>query len=204
MYDPALLTAYIVACAVLVLVPGPTVTVIIANSLRHGARAGLLNVLGTQIGLAAMIAVLAAGLGAAVALFAGVFEIVRILGAAYLIWLGIRLWRSDGSLGQADPRARPFGSFVVQGIIVIWSNPKALLFFGAFIPQFVDPAANATVQIAVLGILFMVVATIFDSLYAVAAGGAGKWLSRARIRLTERIAGTFMIGGGLWLLLARR
>jgi threonine/homoserine/homoserine lactone efflux protein len=96
------------------------------------------------------------------------------------------------------------GSFVLQGFIVIWSNPKALLFFGAFIPQFIDPAQGAAWQTVVLGLVFMAVATVFDSVYAFAAGGAGGWLSRERIKLTERISGTFLIGGGLWLAFARR
>ena len=198
-----LLLAFTLASVLIVVVPGPTVTVIIANSVRHGARAGLLNVLGTQIGLATMIAILVAGLSAIVAGMSGLFEVLRLLGAAYLIWLGIRLWRSDGSLEGPAGRTRPMGSFVLQGFVVIWSNPKALLFFGAFIPQFVDPAAGATGQTVLFGLIFMVVATIFDSLYALAAGGAGAWLSRERIRLTERISGSFLIAGGLWLAFSR-
>ena len=204
MPDLAVLLSYTLACIVVVIVPGPSVTVIIANSLKHGARAGMLNVLGTQIGLLGMIAVLAIGMSAVVTLFASVFDVLRILGAAYLIWLGIKLWRSDGKLAEHAPGLRPFGSFVLQGFVVIWSNPKALLFFGAFIPQFIDPSANAVAQTVLYSSIFMVVATVFDSIYALLAGGAGRWLSATRVRLAERLAGSVMIGGGIWLLFAKR
>jgi homoserine/homoserine lactone efflux protein len=204
MLEPAALISYVIACVALILVPGPTVTVIIANSMRHGARAGMLNVLGTQIGLAAMIGVLAFGLAAVVGAMGSLFEILRLLGAAYLIWLGIRMWMSDGSLGSADAVMPARRSFILQGFIVIWSNPKALLFFGAFIPQFIDPAGNAAWQTVFLGAVFMAVAAAGDSLYAVAASGAGAKLTKARVRLAERISGTFLIGGGLWLALSRR
>jgi threonine/homoserine/homoserine lactone efflux protein len=195
--------AYLAACIAVVIVPGPTVTVIIANSLKHGARAGLLNVAGTQTGLVILIAILATGLSTVVAYFGAVFDVVRLLGAAYLIWLGIKLWRSDGTLGAADAKP-PRGGFFWQGFVVILSNPKALLFFGAFIPQFVDPKGDALLQTLLLGATFMAVATVLDGAYALAAGRAGGLLSRGNIRLVERLSGTILIGGGLWLALQRR
>lgn len=204
MLDYGLLLSYTAACIAVIIVPGPTVTVIIANSLRHGARAGLLNVLGTQIGLAIMIGVLAFGLAAIVSTMGSIFEVLRLVGAAYLIWLGIRMWRSDGSLASGVGTARVRGSFVLQGVVVVWSNPKALIFFGAFIPQFIDPAGSAVWQTLVLGGIFMAAATVGDSLYAFAASGLGARLTKARIRLVERISGTCLIGGGLWLALSRR
>ncbi len=205
MPDLPVLASFVLTCIVIVIVPGPSVTVIIANSLRHGAKAGILNVVGTQLGLATMIAILATGLSAVVSLMGSMFEVLRIAGAAYLIWLGFKLWRANGTFAAEDPGRRPFGSFVLQGFVVIWSNPKALLFFGAFIPQFLDAGKGSAVfQTILLGGLFMLVATVFDSIYALAAGGTGRWLSATRIRLTERIAGTFLIGGGLWLAFAKR
>ncbi|MEZ5774585.1 MAG: LysE family translocator [Hyphomicrobiaceae bacterium] len=197
--------AYVAACAAIVIVPGPTVTVIIANSLKHGARAGLLNVAGTQAGLAIMLGILAAGLSTLVAHAGVVFDWMRLLGAAYLVWLGIKLWRADGSIAEGSTRTRPGGSFFWQGFLVILSNPKALLFFGAFIPQFVDPArGSALLQTVLLGLTFMVVATLLDGAYALVAGRAGGWLTRGNVRLVERISGSFLIGGGIWLALARR
>lgn len=206
MIEPAAYLAYVAACALIVVVPGPTVTVIIANSLRAGTRAGLANVAGTQAGLLAMVLVLAAGLSTVVAAMAWAFDVLRLLGAAYLVWLGVRLWRSDGRLGEPTAEARPrtLARYFWQGVLVIWSNPKALFFFGAFIPQFVDPAGNAAVQTVVLGVTFMAVATVLDGAYAVAAGRTGALLSRRNVRLLERVSGTALIGGGLWLALSRR
>jgi len=194
--------AYVLACVVVVIIPGPTVTVIVANSLRHGPRAGLLNVAGTQAGLAIMLVVLAAGLQVIVENLGHVFEWVRLAGAAYLVWLGIRLWRSDGDLGAAQP-IRPGGSFLLQGFLVILANPKALLFFGAFIPQFLDPAGDPLQQTILLGLTFMAVATVLDGAYAVLCGGAGQMLARRNVRRIEIASGTLLVGGGLWLALRR-
>jgi len=205
MFDLSTWLTYVAASALVVIVPGPTVTVIIANSLRAGAGAGLMNVAGTQIGLLMMIGVLAMGLETIVAQAAGVFDILRLVGAAYLVWLGVRLWRSDGRLGEAEPgQARTHLQYAWQGFLVIWSNPKALVFFGAFIPQFVNPDGPAALQVVVLGLTFMAVALVLDGAYAVAAGRTGALLSRRNVRWLERISGTFLIGGGVWLALGRR
>lgn len=196
--------AYVLACIVVVVVPGPTVTVIIANSLRNGSRAGFLNVAGTQAGLAMMLAVLALGLQVVVESLGHVFEWVKLAGAAYLVWLGIKLLRSDGSLGEAASQAKSGNSFFWQGFLVILSNPKALLFFGAFIPQFIDPAGNAILQTVLLGATFMAVASVLDGAYAVAAGRAKGVLARRNVRRIEIASGSLLIGGGLWLAIQRR
>lgn len=204
MFDPTTYLAYVAACAAIVVVPGPNVTVIIANSLRHGTQAGLMSVAGTQAGLAVMLVVLAAGLSTIVNQLGTVFEWVRLLGAAYLIWLGIKLWRSDGKLGVAEDGALPKRNLFWHGFIVLLSNPKVFLFFGAFIPQFIDPAGDPLAQTLVLGATFMVVATVLDSGYALAAGRAGGLLSRGNVRLLERVSGSCLIGGGIWLALTKR
>lgn len=204
---PALTTllSFALASFVIVIVPGPTVTLTLANSMKYGTRAGLANVLGTEIGLLTMIAVLAFGLSAVVAHMASIFGVLKLVGAAYLVWLGIKLWRSDGNLGEMRAGRRPPRSFILQGFLVIWSNPKALFFFGAFIPQFINPAlGDAAGQTVLYGVIFMAVATIFDGCYALLGGRAGAWLSRKRIRIVERVAGTCLIGGGVWLALSRR
>jgi len=197
---------FVAASVAVVIVPGPTVTVIIANSLRAGAGAGIMNVVGTQIGLAIMLLVLAFGFASIVEQMAGVFDIVRLVGAGYLIWLGLKLWRSGGALAEAGPpsvnRTSRSGYFF-QGFLVIWSNPKALFFFGAFIPQFVNPGFDPVPQVLVLGATFMGVATVLDGMYAIAAGKAGDMLTRGRLNLLEKISGTCLIGGGLWLALDR-
>lgn len=195
--------AFCLACFLIVIVPGPTVTVIIANSLRHGARAGLLNVAGTQAGLLVWLAIAVLGLASAIQFMGIWFDVLRVAGAAYLIWLGIKLIRSKGELITAE-RARPHGSFFLQGFMVILSNPKVLLVFGALIPQFIVAEGDYVRQLLFLGVSFMVIATIFDSVYAFAAGGAGEWLSRTRIRAIETVSGLCLIGGGIWLALRGR
>lgn len=195
--------AYIAASVLIVIVPGPTVTVIVANSLAHGARAGLLNVAGTQLGLALMIGVLLVGLTSIIETMGWWFDWLRLAGAAYLIWIGYKLIRSSGTIDAGDSAPTPRGGFFLQGFLVILSNPKALLFFGAFIPQFVDPSRDYVLQVILLGATFMAVATVLDATYAVLSGGAGAFLTRQRVRLVSRISGAFLIGGGVWLALTR-
>lgn len=199
-----LYAAFLVACAVIVIVPGPTATLIVANSLRHGTRAGLLNVAGTQIGLGTMIALVGLGLTSMIEAMGHWFDWVRLAGAAYLVWLG---WRMIRSAADADapalPARPPRGGFVAQGCAVALSNPKVLVFFGAFFPQFIDPAGAYALQIAIMGATAMAFAAVADCAYAVLSGSAGRTLSAGRVRLLSRIGGGVLIGGGLWLALAR-
>jgi homoserine/homoserine lactone efflux protein len=181
--------AYLLTCFVIVIVPGPTVTLIVANSLAHGTRAGLLNVAGTQLGLAAMMAVFMLSLASFI--------------AAYLVWLGVRLTRAAGGFQAASRAPVPRGGFLLQGFLVIVSNPKALLVFGAFIPQFVDPHRDAASQIAVLGATFMAVATLCDGGYAVLTGRVRALLAGSRGRLLSQVSGVVLIGAAMWLALMR-
>lgn len=195
--------AYVLACAVITLIPGPTVTVIVANSLAHGPRAGLLNVAGTQLGLALMMAVLVVGLSSVIAAMGWLFDWLRWAGAAYLVWLGWQLLRSPEAIADARSFPVPRGGFFLQGFLVLMANPKALLWFGAFIPQFVDPKGNYIGQTVLLGVTAMAVALVSDGAYAVLTGRAGILLSRKGIRLVSRLSGGFLIGGGIWLALTR-
>lgn len=199
-----LYAAYLVACLVIVMVPGPTVTLIIANSVRHGSRAGLLNVAGTQLGLAIIIAIVGVGLTSTIEAAGHWFEWVRLAGAAYLVWLGWRMLRSGGENPDGSASAAPRGGFFLQGLIVALSNPKTLIFFGAFFPQFIDPAGNHPLQIAILGLTAMLFAAVSDSGYALLAGRAGRMLTARRVKLLSRVSGGFLIGGGLWLALSKK
>ncbi|MBR3191623.1 LysE family translocator [Bosea sp. (in: a-proteobacteria)] len=195
-----LFAAYLVACLVIVIVPGPTVTLIIANSLKHGSRAGLLNMAGTQAGLAIMIAIVGVGLSSVIAAMGHWFDWVRLAGAGYLIWLGWKMYRSAGEIGEGAAEARPpRGGFFLQGLLVALSNPKTLVFFGAFFPQFLDPTRDYTTQIAIMGAIAMLFAAVSDSAYAILSGRAGRFLSQRRVRLMSKLSGGFLIGGGLWL-----
>ncbi len=196
--------AFCLAAAALAFVPGPTVTVIIANSLRHGTSAGLMNVLGTQAGFLIWLAIAALGLGAAIEVMGVWFDVLRYAGAAYLVWLAIKLFRSNGDLAVAVDRARPNGSFFLQGFIVIISNPKMLVLFGAMIPPFITPDGDPMRQILLLGGTFMAIALAGDTAYALLAGRAGAWLSRSRIRSLEIASGCFLMAGGVWMALRGR
>jgi homoserine/homoserine lactone efflux protein len=195
--------AYTLACIVIILVPGPTVTLVIASSMRHGTRAGLLNVAGTQAGIAVMIAIVGIGLNSMIEAMGHWFEWVRLLGAAYLIYIGWQMIRSSGKLAQGEAPVAPRGGFFLQGFLVAVSNPKTLIFFGAFIPQFIDHSFAYMPQIVIMGITALVFAAFSDSAYAIVAGRAGRALSARRVKLLSRISGGFLIGGGLWLAFSR-
>ncbi|AOO83537.1 LysE family translocator [Bosea vaviloviae] len=199
-----LYAAYLVACLVIIIVPGPTVTLIIANSLKHGSRAGLQNVAGTQAGLAIMIGIVGIGLSSVIAAMGHWFDWLRLAGAAYLIWLGWKMFRAAGGReDNAAPAKAPRGGFFLQGVLVALSNPKTLLFFGAFFPQFLDAGRDHLTQIAIMGATAMLFAAISDSAYALLSSRAGRLLSQKRVRLLSKVSGGFLIGGGLWLASAR-
>lgn len=195
--------AFLLACIVIVIVPGPAVTLVVANSMRHGRRAGLLNVAGIQVGLVVMVGVVLLGLSSLVAAMGEWFTWVRLAGAAYLVWLGWKLLTASGDLDAGSAPRKPRGGFFLQGFVVSLSNPKTLLFFGAFFPQFIDPARGFTVQVLIMGATSMVVAALSDSSYALLGSRAGASLSRRRVRWMSRASGATLIGGGLWLALSR-
>lgn len=197
-----LYAAYLLACLFIVIVPGPTVTLIIANSLRHGTRAGLLNAAGTQFGLAVMIGIVGIGLTSIIEAMGHWFDWLRLAGAAYLVWMGWQMIRSSGG-GAAQAPRMPRGGFLAQGALVALSNPKTLVFFGAFFPQFIDPARDQGLQILIMGATAMIFAALSDSAYAIASGRAGRAISASRVRLLSRVSGGFLIGGGLWLAFSR-
>jgi threonine/homoserine/homoserine lactone efflux protein len=196
--------AFVAACIALALLPGPMVTLVIANGLRHGTRAALINIAGAQLGLAIVIGVVAVGLTSLMATMGYWFDWVRFAGAAYLVWLGVKLVRFPVEGISADqPPPPPRGGFFLQGLLVLLSNPKVLVFFGAFIPQFMDMSKDHVSQVSLLGITFMVTAGMTDAMYALLSGRARAIFSARRTRLLSRVSGGFMIGGGIWLALTR-
>lgn len=201
-----LFLAYCLAVAILVLIPGPVVTLVVANSLSHGSRSGLATVAGASIGNAILLGATAVGLVAFFALMSEVFEVVRWAGALYLIWLGIRAWQANGGHGVAVPSAKKSSRTVfVQGFLIAITNPKAIIFYIAFLPQFVDPHLAAGPQLLAMIAAMIVMALLSDSVYALLAGRARGWFTApGRRRLQGRITGTLLIGVGCGLLLARR
>ena len=184
--------------------PGPVVTLMIANGLRYGTRAALTNIAGVQAGLAIVIGIVAIGLTSLMATMGYWFDWVRFAGAAYLVWLGIRLIRLPAEAVKADePPPPPRGGFFLQGFVVLLSNPKVMIFFGAFIPQFMDMSRDHVSQVTLLGVTFMVIAGMTDAVYALLAGRARRFFSARRRRVLSRLSGGVMIGGGVWLALTR-
>jgi len=200
--DPTLYLAF-AAAAVLIAVPGPNVACILSAATRHGARAGLLTVAGTSTGMLVQLVVAGAGVGL-VASLAGALEWLRWAGAAYLIFLGVREWRRAGHV--PDARMPPGANLFGRGLLVAVANPKTLLFYAAFLPQFVDPAGPLPVgwQLGVLAGTFLALAAAIDGLYAIAGGRARAALQAHALRLWQRLSGAFLVAAGVGLTLARR
>lgn len=194
---------FLLACAVIMIVPGPAVTLIVANSLRHGRLAGMLNMAGIQLGLSLTVGVVLLGMASLIAAMGGWFVWVRLAGAAYLVWLGWKLLMESGEIEAGATPRKPRGGFFAQGLAVSLSNPKTFLFFGAFFPQFMDANRDFTIQVLIMGATAMAVAAISDSAYALLASRAGSALSLRRVRLMTRVSGVTLISGGLWLALSR-
>lgn len=202
--------AFVAATAVLIIMPGPVVSLVIANALTHGTRAGLITVGGAQAAIAIQLVVVALGLTSLVAAMAEWFEWLRWIGAAYLVWLGVQKWRArpllpaerhQDTLGGDARRGAIFG----QAFVVALTNPKSLFFLAAFFPQFLDVAAPAGPQLALLCPTFILLAAVFDGTYALLAGRARGWLrDRRHVLIGERLTGSFLIAAGAWLALARR
>ena len=191
---------FILASFLVVIVPGPTVSLIIANSLKSGMNAGILNVVGTQLGLIILILLLALGFNAITPFLDNIIKVVRIIGAIYLMTLGYLSFISK-SLADSSNQIKKFDQkFILQGLIVILSNPKAFLFLGAFIPQFIDISQPIGSQIIYFGILFMIVGAIFDGMYAVVFGKFREIIINKYINILNKLGGSLLFFVGLWLL----
>jgi threonine/homoserine/homoserine lactone efflux protein len=197
-----LFAAFLVITTILIVTPGPIVTLVIATGATQGIRAALTTVIGTSLGNALLLVAIAFGLSWVLKNAVELFELLRWVGAAYLVWLGIQAWRNAGNGVAAPPSGRVNFS---RGFLVALFNPKTIAFFTAFLPQFVDPALPAERQLAVMCAVSVVLATLSDSAWGIAAGLGRAWFMQpARARLLGRMSGAALIGGGVWLSLARR
>jgi threonine/homoserine/homoserine lactone efflux protein len=207
-FDPARLAVFVGAAAVLLVTPGPAVLYITARSVTQGLRAGLVSVLAIETGTSTHALGAALGLSAVLASSALAFSVVKYVGAAYLIFLGVRKLASRPASVPAaaqEPPAVPLKTIYVQGVIVSVLNPKTALFFLAFLPQFVDPTrGHVTAQMVVLGGIFVALAVISDGAYALLAGTAGRWLWRNPrfVRGERYVSGTVYIGLGAFTALS--
>lgn len=171
---------FVTAAAILLAIPGPAVLYIVSRSIGHGRNAGLVSALGIGVGTLVHTTAAAVGLSALLVSSARAFSVVKYLGAAYLIFLGIQRLRSKASISaeaKADVRRNSLARIFGQGIVVNILNPKTALFFFAFLPQFIDPVrGHVATQIASLGVLFACLGTTSDSLWALFSGSVAGWL----------------------------
>jgi len=198
-----LFSAFLVITTILIVVPGPVVALVIATGAQRGIRPAMATVLGTMAGTAVLLAGIGMGLSWLLAMSSTVFEIMRWTGAAYLVWLGIQAWRNAGApLEAVAPRGHVFA---MRGFLVAVTNPKTIAFFTAFLPQFIDPNLPVGFQILVMSMASLVIAAVFDTCWAVAAGLGRAWfLKPHHNKVLGRISGLVLIGGGVWLSLTRR
>ena len=180
MPDASTFVLFVAAALALLLVPGPAVLYVVTRSVDQGRPAGLASVLGVGVGSLVHITFAAVGLSALLASSAAAFSVVKWLGAAYLVWLGLqRLFTHGEDDVPAAAEPQRLSRIFVQGVVVNVLNPKTALFFLAFLPQFVDPARGAAwTQIVVLGTTFVTIGLCTDSTYALLGGTAGDWLRR--------------------------
>lgn len=196
--DPGTYAVFAAAALALAVVPGPAVLYIVAQSVPGGRRAGIVSALGVSTGGLFHVGAAVIGLSALLAASAEAFTVVKLLGAAYLVYLGIRaLLSRDERIGgrHVEPT---LGRTYRRGVVVNVLNPKTALFFVAFLPQFVDPDGSTKAQLAILGLTFVLIALTSDLVWALVAGTAGGVLRRSRtfLRIQRYVSGTIFLALG--------
>jgi threonine/homoserine/homoserine lactone efflux protein len=212
MIDGSVLALFAGASLPLILFPGPSVAFIVTQSIGRGRRSGLLAVAGIEVGYLVHVAGVALGVSTLLAASALAFSVVKYLGAAYLLLLAWRSWRSGGEAGSSEPLTATGGSEAGapgapfrRGLLVGALNVKTALFFLAFLPQFADPArGNVPAQLVLLGVLFIALAAVFDSAWAIGAAALRGLLAKLRRGVMDRVsAGAYVALAGLALSVRR-
>lgn len=209
MPDVLILFGFVSASLAVLLTPGPGVVYVTARSLSQGRKAGLISVLGLSAGAFVHVIAALAGLSSLLLASATAFTIVKFAGAAYLIYLGLCLLfqRKPEPGAAACPDPAPLSQIFADGVVVSVLNPKIAIFFLAFLPQFIDPAAGApTLQILLLGTIYCLLAVITDGGYALLAAQTREWLGpKTRLKRASRfLTGSIFIGLGVQTALAER
>jgi len=204
MFDLHLYLAFILAVTVLMLIPGPNVALIVANSVTHGVRYGLLTVAGTSSAMVVQLALTVLGMTELLGTLGSWFEWIRWIGVAYLVYLGITQWRAPPvNLAAVAPEPKSARAMLTRALLVSLTNPKTLFFYGAFFPQFVVPNDAVGGQVAILSATFLLLAILVDGCWALAAGRV-RGLLAVHGRLRNRISGGLLIGAGIGLAFARK
>jgi threonine/homoserine/homoserine lactone efflux protein len=199
--------AFVVTSAIVLAIPGPTILTVIGYSLTHGRRANVPLVVGVALGDATAVVASLFGLGALLATSAFWFTVVKWVGGAYLIYLGVKALRAGVSSAPSTTAVLPSSRWKVftNTYVVTALNPKSIVFFVAFLPQFIDRSANITEQLALLAITFVVMAAINATLYGVFAASARRFLASPRAQRRFNLAGgSILMAAGVWGLLAKR
>ncbi len=203
MPEPHLFLAFVASVTVLMLIPGPNVALIVANSMAYGVRFGLLTVAGTTSAMVLQLALTVLGMTEVLGQLGAWFDWVRWIGVAYLLYLGIMQWRLPSvDLTKVKPAPRSAGGIYSKAFLVSLTNPKTLFFYGAFFPQFVTPAQNLNSQLAVLCTTFLLIAVLVDSAWSVAANHARSLLA-PHGKLRNRLTGGVLVGAAVALAAAR-
>jgi threonine/homoserine/homoserine lactone efflux protein len=198
--DSSTLALFVAAALALLVVPGPAVLYIVAQSISHGRRAGVVSMLGIEAGGLVHVAAATIGLSSLLVSSATAFTVVKYGGAAYLVFLGLqRLLAREESDAPGAAAPRRLSQLFFRGAVVNVLNPKTALFFFAFLPQFVDPDGPVALQMLVLGLLFMALAVLSDGAWALLAGTAGGWLRRSRrfLAVQRYVSGSVLVGLGV-------
>lgn len=217
MIDTGSLLTFAALSTALIVVPGPSVMFVIGRAVALGRRAALLTVVGNAAGVYVQVLLVAAGLGALVERSVTAYTVVKLVGAAYLVWLGLQAirHRRDGvgapdaphARGAADGGSHRGARILREGFVVGIANPKAIVFFAAFLPQFtVTDGAPVPVQMALLGLVFVAIALVSDGAWGLAAGSARDWFARSPARLGRlgALGGATMIAIGVQVAIAGR
>ena len=211
MLPTAHLWEFLVTVYVVILIPGPSVLFVVSRGLALGRRAALATVAGNTLGLALQLALVAVGLGSVIARSDTVFLVLKLFGAAYLIYLGIAKIRDRKALaamlGAGVTAPRTTRRIIREGFTVGATNPKGLIIFTAILPQFIDRSqGHTTLQLLTLGLICVVIAVLSDGVWAIGSGSARQWLGRSPRRL-ERLSatgGVMLVGLGVGLAVTGR
>lgn len=207
MFSADTLATFVVAAFIMVVIPGPTVLFTIGRAMALGRAGGFLSILGTALGSVVLVMGVALGVGTVIAQSVVLFTIVKVLGAGYLIFLGIQAirHRKDAAATATGPQPRRSGiRLLAEGFVVGVTNPKSIAFFLAILPQFVDlHAGSVPLQLLVLGVIVVTIGVACDAIWVLLAGAARQWFGRSprRIEAMGATGGALMIGLGAFLLL---
>lgn len=197
--------AFLVAAVVIAVSPGPGAVLSMATGLRHGYAVALRAILGLQTALLIQLAIVVLGLGAVLAASATAFLAVKIAGAAYLIWLGVRKWRAPVELLEDGEEARAARGVYLQGVLVNLTNPKAIVFMVALVPQFIDPQLPQWPQFVIIAATMVGTDMVVMSCYALLAGRCRRWLRSPRMmKVQNRVFGGMFVAAGSLLAASSR